>query len=93
MFLWGFFSVILFWGVFLSVFFCNLGKKTCVIFHLAGMCFQRNRGMFVTHCARVAAGARDPANVRPARHSSEALSVSSTVTSIRGKTVVTFVQL
>lgn len=47
--------------------------------------------MFVTRCARAAAGARGPANVRPARHSSVALSASSTVISIRGKSVVMFV--
>lgn len=49
--------------------------------------------MFVTRCARVAAGARGPASAPPARHSNVALSVSSTVISIRGKTVAVFVQL
>lgn len=49
--------------------------------------------MFVTRCARGAAGARGPANVRPAGHSNVAPSVWSTVISIRGKTVVAFAQL
>lgn len=47
--------------------------------------------MFVTRCARAAAGARGPASVRPARLSSVAPSVSSTVISIRGESVVVFV--
>lgn len=45
--------------------------------------------MFVTRCARAAAGARGPANVRPARHSNVALSVWSTAISTKGETVVT----
>lgn len=48
--------------------------------------------MFVTRCARAAAGARGPDNVRPARHSNVALSVWSTVISIKGEAVVVFVR-
>lgn len=48
--------------------------------------------MFVTRCARAAAGARGPDNVHPARHSNVALSVWSTVISIKGETVVMFVR-
>lgn len=47
--------------------------------------------MFVTCCARVAAGARGPASVLPAGHSNVAPNVLSSVKSIRGKTVFMFV--
>lgn len=49
--------------------------------------------MFVTRCARVAAGARGPASVHPAGHSDVALSVLSSVISIRGKTTSMLMQL
>lgn len=41
--------------------------------------------MFVTRCARGAAGAQGPASVCPAGYSNVAKSVSSSVTSMRGK--------
>lgn len=41
--------------------------------------------MFVTRCARGAAGAQDPDSVCPAGHSNVAKSVSGSVTSMRGK--------
>lgn len=41
--------------------------------------------MFVTRCAREAAGARGPASVCPVGHSNVAKSVSSSVTSMMGK--------
>lgn len=47
--------------------------------------------MFVIPSVRGAAGALGPASACPVRHSSVALSVSSSVTSIRGKKVFAFV--
>ncbi len=49
-------------------------STVCIMLCFLWMCFQRKRGVLVTRCVRGAAGARDPASVRPARVSSAALS-------------------
>lgn len=66
---------------------CNHSYYDTLCFFCSCLSFQRMRAVFVTHCVKGAAGGQGPASVCPAKLSNVALSVWTSVTSIRGKNI------
>lgn len=66
---------------------CNYSYYDTLCFFCSCLSFQRMRAVFVTHCVKGAAGGQGPASVCPAKLSNVALSVWTSVTSIRGKNI------